>query len=129
MSKTTRSLLATGGFLLVVASVVFAVNRERWFYYRFTPELWKKTSEGSDHGRHYYQARYLVDHSLLLGLSQNEIVSRLGAPDSKYDPAAGSAHYIYYLGKERDKHSLKALNVAWMEITFTAGKVTAVQIK
>ena len=132
MSKSSRRLAVCLGLLLVVAATFFILNREQLLsyqekrlYYRFSSEQWKETSR-TDVRLHYYQARYLIDSSLLLGLSPEEIVARLGQPDANGAP---NPTYIYYLGPERGKRSLRALNVTWMEITFAAGKVSAVHIK
>ncbi|MBM4048762.1 MAG: hypothetical protein FJ279_26970 [Planctomycetes bacterium] len=100
--------------ILVLAAIVAALailNRERFQYYRFDPELWMRLSPVRERQKRYYMARYLIDHGLLVGKSHTEVVAMLGLPE-----ADGKDGVLYDLGPERG--SLFAIDHDWLEIQF-----------
>ena len=91
---------------------------ERQRFYRFDPELWAKSKPAD----RYYMARYLVDQHVLIGLTREEVVAKLG-------DNPGQIYMLYDLGLARG--GTVNIDNDWLEIEITppAGKVERVRIR
>jgi hypothetical protein len=65
--------------LVFVVGIALYLFKERFEFYQFDHSVWMEASK-TGKAKRYYMAKYLIDHNMLMGISYEQVLEKLGTP-------------------------------------------------